>query len=249
MLAMPKVKGVKGAYKHFQLKLYGSEIDKWQAILWKAKERAIKRQIKVSDSDINRALLGMAGAKDWLVTEKERKYFQGMSKIDPFARAVQEDEHRAPPSRIIKQIARADDRCIFCGKSAKDRLCTEHRTALIGDPKMTREMLDDLAYGAIELDRDGKILAYNREESEMSRISHKRAIHKNFFTLAPCDEVKELHARYDEFLKGTDIPDFETTYSLPHGAVRVSISFVRVDENRALVVAKKVESRRGRKTG
>jgi photoactive yellow protein len=188
----------------------------------------------------------------------ERFNQDGLFEEPPASTSVEvyEPEQRATSIGLGKDTSLVADRdrkdiCMFCGKRAKDRLCIEHRDALIGDPKMTHKMLDDLLYGVMELDRDGKILAYNRHESEMARISHKRAINKNFFTqIAKCDEVKEMHEIYNDFLKGdAAMREFDIIYPFKHGETHVHISFVRVDENRALVITKKIENERGRKTG
>jgi photoactive yellow protein len=64
---------------------------------------------------------------------------------------------------------------------------------------MSRLELDALPFGAIRLDRDGTVLAYNRQEAQLSGIAAVDAIGKNFFTdVAPCTNVREFHGLFRE---------------------------------------------------
>jgi photoactive yellow protein len=64
---------------------------------------------------------------------------------------------------------------------------------------LTPAELDELPYGAIQLDNEGKILSYNRYESALSGVLQERAVGKNFFKdIAPCTDVKEFHGRFKE---------------------------------------------------
>jgi photoactive yellow protein len=59
--------------------------------------------------------------------------------------------------------------------------------------------LEQLPFGAIELDPAGIILRYNGFESKLSGIHKNRALGKHFFTeLAPCTNVKEFYGRFQE---------------------------------------------------
>jgi photoactive yellow protein len=59
--------------------------------------------------------------------------------------------------------------------------------------------LDELPYGAIKLDKEGKILNYNRYESAISGVPREHAIGKNFFReVAPCTDVQKFHGRFKE---------------------------------------------------
>jgi photoactive yellow protein len=59
--------------------------------------------------------------------------------------------------------------------------------------------LEQLPFGAIELDTAGIILRYNGFESKLSGIHKNRALGKHFFTeLAPCTNVKEFYGRFQE---------------------------------------------------
>lgn len=59
--------------------------------------------------------------------------------------------------------------------------------------------LDRLPFGAIRLDREGKILSYNRTEAELSGRRKESVLGKSFFTeVAPCTNVREFAGRFRE---------------------------------------------------
>jgi photoactive yellow protein len=64
---------------------------------------------------------------------------------------------------------------------------------------LTEAELEQLPFGAIQLDTSGRILRYNGFESKLSGIHKNRALGKHFFTeLAPCTNVKEFYGRFQE---------------------------------------------------
>ncbi|HEX4489353.1 MAG TPA: PAS domain-containing protein [Terriglobales bacterium] len=64
---------------------------------------------------------------------------------------------------------------------------------------LTEAELEQLPFGAIQLDTAGRILRYNGFESKLSGIHRNRALGKHFFTeLAPCTNVKEFYGRFQE---------------------------------------------------
>jgi len=59
--------------------------------------------------------------------------------------------------------------------------------------------LDRLPFGAIRLDREGKILSYNRTEAELSGRRKESVLGKSFFLeVAPCTNVQEFAGRFRE---------------------------------------------------
>ena len=65
--------------------------------------------------------------------------------------------------------------------------------------RMSAAELDALPFGAIRLDKDGKILAYNMTESKLTGRDPKRVIGRNFFTdVAPCTNVQAFAGRFRE---------------------------------------------------
>lgn len=65
--------------------------------------------------------------------------------------------------------------------------------------RMSATELDELPFGAIRLDKEGKILAYNRTESKLTGRDPQRVIGRNFFTeVAPCTNVQAFAGRFRE---------------------------------------------------
>jgi len=65
--------------------------------------------------------------------------------------------------------------------------------------RMSEEQLDELPFGAIRLDKDGKILSYNMSESKLTGRTKERVIGRNFFTeVAPCTNVVAFAGRFRE---------------------------------------------------
>ena len=65
--------------------------------------------------------------------------------------------------------------------------------------RMNVEELDALPFGAIRLDKSGKILSYNMTESKLTGRDPKRVIGRNFFTdVAPCTNVQAFAGRFRE---------------------------------------------------
>ena len=57
--------------------------------------------------------------------------------------------------------------------------------------------LDELAFGAVQLDANGKILSYNAAESEITGRNADDVIGKNFFTeVAPCTNTDEFYGKF-----------------------------------------------------
>lgn len=65
--------------------------------------------------------------------------------------------------------------------------------------RMSAGELDALPFGAIRLDKEGKILSYNMTESKLTGRDPKRVIGRNFFTeVAPCTNVQSFAGRFRE---------------------------------------------------
>lgn len=72
--------------------------------------------------------------------------------------------------------------------------------------------LDDLPFGVVKLDSQGRILAYNRTEQEISQVDMDAYLRHDFFRdLAPC----------------MDVPAFRGTFQngVRHGQVRYAFEF------------------------
>jgi photoactive yellow protein len=65
--------------------------------------------------------------------------------------------------------------------------------------RMNERELDQLPFGAIRLDKDGKVLSYNRTEANLTGRDPQRVIGRNFFTqVAPCTNVQTFAGRFRE---------------------------------------------------
>jgi len=69
-------------------------------------------------------------------------------------------------------------------------------------PNMSQENLDNLSFGAVELDRNGKILRYNKSEGDITGRDPKATLGKNFFKeVAPCTNSPEFYGKFEEGVK------------------------------------------------
>ncbi|MFW6241957.1 MAG: photoactive yellow protein, partial [Thermodesulfobacteriota bacterium] len=80
--------------------------------------------------------------------------------------------------------------------------------------RMRDKELDELAFGAIQLDKNGKILFYNEAEGDITGRKPEDVIGKNFFDeVAPCTKSPEFYGRFKEGVeKGQLSAMFEYVY-------------------------------------
>jgi len=65
--------------------------------------------------------------------------------------------------------------------------------------KLSEGDIDSLAFGAVEIDADGKIIQYNAAEGDITGRDPKAVIGKNFFNeVAPCTKSPEFYGRFKE---------------------------------------------------
>jgi photoactive yellow protein len=65
--------------------------------------------------------------------------------------------------------------------------------------RMSETQLDELPFGAIRLDKEGKVLSYNTTESKLTGRDPERVIGRNFFReVAPCTNVQAFAGRFRE---------------------------------------------------
>lgn len=90
--------------------------------------------------------------------------------------------------------------------------------------------LDRLPYGAILMDSNGRIIAYNDTESRMARLPVEAVLGRNFFAeVAPCTRVKEFEGRFRSLAagEGSQVTTFDFTFPFPFGAQHVSVILTR----------------------
>lgn len=71
--------------------------------------------------------------------------------------------------------------------------------------KMKENDIDDLSFGAIQLDKTGKILQYNSAEGDITGRDPKAVMGKNFFDVAPCTKSPEFYGRFQDGVKKNDL--------------------------------------------
>jgi photoactive yellow protein len=63
---------------------------------------------------------------------------------------------------------------------------------------LSREELDELPVGVIQLDRDGTVLEYNETESSLARFNRWDVVGRHFFRdIAPCTAVRDFQGRFE----------------------------------------------------
>ncbi len=68
--------------------------------------------------------------------------------------------------------------------------------------KMTDAQLNQLAFGAVEVDASGRILKYNATEGAITGRDPRTVIGRNFFTeVAPCTNRAQFKGIFDEGVK------------------------------------------------
>ena len=92
--------------------------------------------------------------------------------------------------------------------------------------------LDALPFGAIQLDRSGRVLLYNRAEEQLSGRQRAEVIGRNFFTeVAPCTRVRRFHGVFEEGIERKSLNEvFDFTFRFPQGTREVRIRLIYADQ-------------------
>lgn len=65
--------------------------------------------------------------------------------------------------------------------------------------KMNDQQLDDLAFGAVQVDAEGKILSYNLAEGDITGRKPEEVVGKNFFKeVAPCTQSENFYEKFKQ---------------------------------------------------
>lgn len=93
--------------------------------------------------------------------------------------------------------------------------------------RMNPTQIDKLAFGAVQLDANGTILAYNVAEGEITGRSPKDVIGKNFFKdVAPCTRNPRFEGLFKEGVKSGNLSavfDYTFDYKMKPTQVRVQM--------------------------
>jgi len=102
------------------------------------------------------------------------------------------------------------------------------------------DQLDDLPFGAIVVEYDGTIVAYNQYEARMAHMQREAVIGRNFFRdIAPCTAVQAFEGRMRAFLSLPDHVSESFDYFFPfvHGSVDVTITFIKLAGKKQILIA------------
>jgi photoactive yellow protein len=102
------------------------------------------------------------------------------------------------------------------------------------------DQLDELPFGAIVVEYDGTIVAYNQYEARMARMQREAVIGRNFFRdIAPCTAVQAFEGRMRAFLSLPDHVSESFDYFFPfiHGSVDVTITFIKLAGKKQILIA------------
>ena len=91
--------------------------------------------------------------------------------------------------------------------------------------RMSARELDQLAFGAIQLDAQGRILAYNATEAGITGRSAQDVIGKNFFRdVAPCTDTPQFRGTFDAGVRAGNLNTmFEYVFDYKMTPTRVKI--------------------------
>lgn len=93
-----------------------------------------------------------------------------------------------------------------------------------------QEKIDNMAFGAVELDASGNILRYNMAEGEMVGRKPNEVIGKNFFDeVAPCTKSPEFYGLFTEIVrtKRDGFDKFQFVFDYKMQPTKVSVMLAR----------------------
>lgn len=94
--------------------------------------------------------------------------------------------------------------------------------------RMSASEIDELPFGAIQLDENGTVLVYNRYEEVLAGRDRARVVGKNFFRdVAPCTRVREFFGAFEEGVRRRELDEvFDFVFRFPQAERHVRIRMV-----------------------
>ena len=91
--------------------------------------------------------------------------------------------------------------------------------------QMSETDLDQIAFGAVQVDGNGKILQYNAAEGDITGRDPGQVVGKNFFKdVAPCTDTDDFYGRFKEGVKNGNLNTmFEYTFDYKMTATKVKV--------------------------
>ncbi|ALO45379.1 photoactive yellow protein [Pseudohongiella spirulinae] len=99
---------------------------------------------------------------------------------------------------------------------------------------MSNAEIDDLAFGAIQLDSTGTIIQYNETEGAITGRSPSQVIGKNFFKdVAPCTNTPKFKGAFDKVVaeRGSVMLEYTFDYQMSPTKVKVHMKPALVGGN------------------
>jgi photoactive yellow protein len=94
--------------------------------------------------------------------------------------------------------------------------------------QMSAAQVDDLPFGAIQLDATGKVISYNSYEEKFARRDRTEVMGKNFFhDVAPCTRVRSFYGAFEEGMRRQELDEvFDFVFRFAHGEKQVRIRMI-----------------------
>ena len=84
--------------------------------------------------------------------------------------------------------------------------------------------LDALDFGVIKMSADGRVVGYNRYESDAAGLSRERVLTRNFFTqVGPCTDNALVAGRFRDAIELDAQFDYVFTLRMKHTPVRLRL--------------------------
>jgi photoactive yellow protein len=95
--------------------------------------------------------------------------------------------------------------------------------------RMSDAQLDQLSFGAVQVDAKGTILKYNTTEGDITGRDPKAVVGKNFFTeIAPCTNRREFKGIFDAGVKQDNLNTlFEYVFDYQMTSMKVKVHMKR----------------------
>jgi photoactive yellow protein len=107
---------------------------------------------------------------------------------------------------------------------------------------MSERDIDKLAFGAVQLDRTGRVLAYNAAEGEICNRDPRAMIGKNFFTeVAPCTRSPQFYGRFAEGVRAGNLNStFEYMFDYKMKPTKVKVHMAKSSGDTYWVLIKRL---------
>jgi photoactive yellow protein len=93
--------------------------------------------------------------------------------------------------------------------------------------RLSPNELDQLPYGLICIDAQGRVVHYNDTESRLARLPKERVVGRNFFTdVAPCTRVREFEGEFQALVRDPSkvrVRSFDFIFRFRHSEQHVTI--------------------------